>query len=127
MPHRLEKLTFDVRSAALAIKSFVEGITHDEFVMDPMRKSAVQMQFVIIGEAMSRLRDNFPETFSKIPEARKIIDFRNVVAHGYDMISDDLVWDVIKNHLDRLLLDMDALEKSSQQGEAPGASGTSDL
>ena len=123
MPHRLEKLTLDVRSAALAIQSFVEGMTRDEFVMDPLRKSAVQMQFVILGEAMSRIRDGFPEAFSDISEARRIIDFRNVVAHGYDMISDDLVWDVVQNHLDQLLSDLDELEEGAAcaDGDPPRA------
>jgi uncharacterized protein with HEPN domain len=40
---------------------------------------------------------------SKIPEYRKIIGFRNLVAHGYDQIDDHILWDLATNHIPDLL------------------------
>ena len=40
---------------------------------------------------------------SKIPKYRKIIGFRNLVAHGYDQIDDHIFWDLATNHIPDLL------------------------
>ena len=35
----------------------------------------------------------------KIPEYRKIIGFRNLIAHGYDIIDDASLWDFVINRV----------------------------
>lgn len=35
----------------------------------------------------------------RIPEYRKIIDFRNIIAHGYDIIDDAALWDFAVNRV----------------------------
>lgn len=39
----------------------------------------------------------------KIPEYRKIIDFRNIISHGYDIIDDAALWDFAVNHVPELV------------------------
>jgi uncharacterized protein with HEPN domain len=34
-----------------------------------------------------------------IPQHERIIGFRNIISHGYDVIDPELVWDAIQNHL----------------------------
>jgi uncharacterized protein with HEPN domain len=53
-----------------------------------------------------------PETASAIRECEKIIAFRNIVIHGYDVVSDPLVWDVIQNKLQLLIADIEGLQAS---------------
>jgi uncharacterized protein with HEPN domain len=36
------------------------------------------------------------ETIDRISEYRRIIAFRNVLIHGYDSLSHDVVWDIIQ-------------------------------
>lgn len=62
-------------------------------------KSAVERQFEIIGEALSKLAKMDPETANNIPEYRRIIAFRNILIHGYATIDDKIVWGVIENYL----------------------------
>ena len=38
----------------------------------------------------------------QLNSAQKIIGTRNRIAHGYDNVSDDLIWSVIINHLPKL-------------------------
>lgn len=38
----------------------------------------------------------------KIPEYRKIIDFRNIIAHGYDIIDEAAMWDFAVNRVPEL-------------------------
>lgn len=110
MPHSLDKLLVDARMAIDLIQSFVDGVTYEQFIRDPEKRSAVQMQCIVIGEVLARMRAAFPAAFEGITEGRKIIDFRNIIAHGYDMVSDDLVWDVVANHLSLLHAELEALE-----------------
>ena len=56
------------------------------------------MQFVVIGEIISRLDEAYKNTHSEIPW-QKIKDFRNIIAHDYFGIDADEVWDIINNKL----------------------------
>jgi uncharacterized protein with HEPN domain len=46
---------------------------------------------------MSRILKVAPEI--KISNSRKIVDARNKIIHGYDEISDDVIWGIIVNNL----------------------------
>jgi uncharacterized protein with HEPN domain len=61
------------------------------------------MQFIIIGEALMRLRATDPVIYDSIPEADRTIAFRNVIAHGYDVIVDEIVWEIIREKIPVLL------------------------
>jgi 4a-hydroxytetrahydrobiopterin dehydratase len=65
-----------------------------------MLRKAVERNLEIIGEAMRRILKEDP-TF-QITSARKIIDLRNQVIHGYDVIDDGNIWSIIINHLPKL-------------------------
>lgn len=54
----------------------------------------------IIGEAANRILKKYPG-FPLI-DAEQIIGTRNRIIHGYDSISDDLIWSIVINHLPRL-------------------------
>ena len=45
----------------------------------------------IIGEAVSRILKLLPE--SPINNARKIVDTRNRIIHGYATVSADIIWE----------------------------------
>jgi len=45
----------------------------------------------------------------ELTNARKIVDTRNRIIHGYDSISDDVIWGIIINHLPKLKVEVDAL------------------
>ena len=51
---------------------------------------------------MTRLRDQHPEVFARVPEGRDIIAFRNRLIHGYDTVDSEIVWDVIQARLPQL-------------------------
>ena len=61
----------------------------------------------IIGEALSRIlkRD---ETMI-ISNSRKIVDTRNRIIHGYDSVSDEVIWGIVVRHLPILQKEIDAL------------------
>lgn len=68
-----------------------------DFQNDIKTKRAVERNLEIIGEAMSRIKRKFPDFI--IFNDRKIIDTRNRIAHGYDTVSDDVIWGIVIKHL----------------------------
>jgi len=70
----------------------------EEFYHDSKSFDATMMQFVVIGETISRLNENFKNTQNQIPW-QKIKDFRNIIAHDYFGIDADEIWDIINEKL----------------------------
>jgi uncharacterized protein with HEPN domain len=61
------------------------------------------MQFIVIGEALMRLRASDAVLYDRIPEADRTIAFRHVIAHGYDVVVDEIVWEIIQEKIPVLL------------------------
>lgn len=114
MQHDSRTYLHDIVSAASSIKKFIEDVHYEEFINNLLVRSAVERQFEIIGEALTRIYRHDQAIADQIPKLRDIIDFRNVIAHGYDVIDHEIVWDIIQNHLPELTKKChDILEKSS--------------
>jgi len=96
----LKNLT-DVLSSIESIESFFpNGYHFKEYLENKMLRRAVERELEIIGEAMNRCLKIVPEI--EIPEAKRIVAFRNRVIHGYDSVDNTLVWGVVINHLPAL-------------------------
>ncbi|WP_018618247.1 HepT-like ribonuclease domain-containing protein [Spirosoma luteum] len=80
------------------IDGFMEGRIKESLYNEPMFRFAVERQLEIIGEAANHLSDALIELSSET-EWRKIIAFRNFVAHEYFGIDLELLWDVATNKL----------------------------
>jgi uncharacterized protein with HEPN domain len=104
MPYKIEKLLQDVRLSCTEIADFIDDVSFEDFQEDRMLQLAIEREFGIIGEALYRLERIEEDTLSsKIPEYRKVIDFRNVIAHGYDIIDEAAMWDFAENRVPELL------------------------
>lgn len=78
-----------------------------EYQEDLKTKSAVERQFEILGEALNRLKKLAPELLNEISDWQSIIAFRNVIAHAYDVIDDEVVFLVIKKQIPTLLKELE--------------------
>ena len=104
MPHSVEKLLQDVNLPCIEITNFIDGVTFEDFQKNRMLQLAIEREFEIIGEALARLaRIEEDRLARQIPEYRKIIDFRNIIAHGYDIIDEAAMWDFAENRVPELL------------------------
>ena len=69
----------------------------NHYQTDLRTKRAVERNIEIIGEAMNRiLRKN---TSVDISNSRKLVDVRNRIIHGYDSVSDEVIWGIVIKHL----------------------------
>jgi uncharacterized protein with HEPN domain len=112
MRPELNKLLIDIQSALLEIQKFTDGMDLIAYRDDSKCKAAVERKFEIVGEACTRMRDDFPETFERIANGHQIIGFRNRLIHGYDSVDDGIVWDVLQTKLPDLLKGVEALIES---------------
>lgn len=102
-------LLYDVQEAARLIREFSGGKTFSDYEGDAMLRAAVEREFTIIGEATAQLANNEPEVASRISGYRRIIAFRNVLIHGYTVVDNQIVWDVLQNDLPTLATEVEGL------------------
>lgn len=98
MDNKIQKLFFDILTAINNIESYIgEQKKFDVYENTPIVQDAVERNIEIIGEAVSRLLKIEPEI--NITNARRIVDARNKIIHGYDEIENAQIWAIIVNHL----------------------------
>lgn len=91
----------EILTSTNKIQKYVGNSSIEEFLKDEMKIDAVVRNFEIIGEAASKISQEIKEKYPSV-EWRKISDFRNILAHEYFGIDDEIMWDIIKNKLPRL-------------------------
>ncbi len=66
--------------------------TKEEFLNDEIIQRAAAMTIINIGELTTVFSDDFRQTYSQIPW-RKIKGLRNIMAHKYEIIDFEDVWE----------------------------------
>lgn len=97
----------DILRAIEEIESFCHGKAFGDFRKDRALQLIVERELEIIGEALGRLRREHPKTASRIRDIHKIIGLRNVLAHGYDVLENEILWDIVTNKLAQLRHDVE--------------------
>ena len=99
----------DILNAIDDIETFIEGQPKlfEEFCRDIRLQRAIERCIEIIGEAMNRILKENKDI--AITNARKIVDARNYIVHGYDSLSVDILWSIVVNHLPRLKNEVEKL------------------
>ena len=99
MDKEIKVWLFDILNSILEIESFVdfEETNFQDYSSDVKIKRAVERNLEIIGEAVNRISKK--DENLEITDKRKIISVRNRIIHGYDQVSDELIWSIITQYL----------------------------
>lgn len=99
MDNNIKTWLYDMLNAIMEIESFFANTPKEfsHYKNDLRTKRAIERNIEIIGEAMSRILKQ-DETIV-ITNSRKLVDVRNRIIHGYDSVSDDVIWGIVINHL----------------------------
>jgi len=109
MNDETRKNLIDVLQASEEIQNFVCGMDFKAYQNNPVTKRAVERDFEIIGEALNRIKYTDNELLDKISEHRRIIEFRNILIHGYDIVDEAIVWQAVTNHLPILVREINEI------------------
>jgi uncharacterized protein with HEPN domain len=91
----------DIKQAIIEINEFLpDKKNFIRFQKDLKTKRAIERNVEIIGEAANRIFKQQPGI--QITNINKIIDTRNRIIHGYDSVSDDIIWSIVVKHLPKL-------------------------
>ena len=91
----------DIRQSIDEIEEFLPAKRNFfEFQKDLKTRKAIERNIEIIGEAVNRILNVNSEI--KITNARKIVDTRNRIIHGYDTVSEDIIWSIVSNDMKKL-------------------------
>jgi len=85
-----------MQTACRKIVYYTAGMSRQDFLRDDKTYDAVIRNLEIIGEAAK----NVPEEIQKryeIVQWREMIALRNIVAHAYFGMNDDIIWDLVQN------------------------------
>jgi len=102
MDNDIKTWLYDILQSINEIDSFYDNKPRifDEYVSDIKTKRAIERDLEIIGEAVNRILKK--DKNFKLDNVQKIVGTRNRIIHGYDKISDDLIWSIVINHLPKL-------------------------
>lgn len=101
----------DIKQAIAEINQFLpEKKNFLHFQKDLKSKRAIERNIEIIGEAVKRILNKNPKI--EITSARKIVDTRNRISHGYDSVSEDIIWSIVIVDLPKLYKEVRKLLRS---------------
>lgn len=102
MDREIKTWLFDIMNSIEEIEQFLPQGQQlfEAYKNDLKTKRAVERNLEIIGEATNRVLTRDPDF--EMSHSRKIISLRNRIIHGYDVISDELIWGIIINDLPKL-------------------------
>ena len=93
---------YDIIQSIDEIDSYFTGEPRifEEYLADKKTQRAIERNLEIIGEAVNRVLKTNKDL--KIESAKQIIGTRNRIIHGYDTITQELIWSIVINHLPKL-------------------------
>ena len=118
--NRLPDYLDHIQLAATDARSFIEGLSKDDFLADRRTQQAVIMSLIIIGEAATKVMEGyagFTHAHPKVPW-RNMRGMRNRMAHGYFDVNLDLVWETVQEWLPELLKQLPAVRRAAEDKPA---------
>jgi len=92
----------DILESINRINTYTENISFQEFSDDYKSQDAVIRNLEILGEAVKLLSTETKEKYAQIPW-KDITGTRDRLIHDYFGVNIDIVWDIIKNELPKLI------------------------
>lgn len=91
----------DIAESCDKILRFTAGLSQPDLMGDERTYDAVVRNLEIIGEAAKHVGDNLRRQIPDM-EWRRAAGFRDILAHAYFGIDNDILWDVVKNKIPQI-------------------------
>ncbi|WP_296143764.1 HepT-like ribonuclease domain-containing protein [uncultured Flavobacterium sp.] len=108
MDNDIKTWLFDILNSINEINIFIgQPRIFTNYENDLRTKRAVERNIEIIGEAMNRVLKQNDQI--EISDSKKIVAVRNRIIHGYDSVSDDVIWGIVIKQLPILKTEIEKL------------------
>jgi uncharacterized protein with HEPN domain len=98
----------DILDAIAEIQKFTRGMDYETFKDDDKSIRAVEMNFIIIGEAANQIPEEVEEKYPAIPWSL-MRAMRNRIVHVYFKVDGKLMWDTVQIDLPPLIPELEKL------------------
>ena len=98
----------DMLEQCRGISATVEGRSFSAYCADDNLRYALERRIEILGEAAKRLSDAIRNNHPEIPW-QKIVAMRNILAHEYGEVEDEIIWRVTQTHIPELTTQLQAI------------------
>jgi uncharacterized protein with HEPN domain len=98
----------DILDAVAEIQRFTQNMDYETFKKDDKSVRAVEMNFIIIGEAANQIPEEVEEEHRTIPWSL-MRAMRNRIVHVYFKVDEKLMWDTVQNDLPLLIPKLEKL------------------
>lgn len=92
MRTRINEYLRDILESAEIMGRMIEGLSYETFLTHDLARDAVHYRIVVIGEASRRIRDEDERLVDQYPVLEKWTRMRNILAHDYGNVMEDIVW-----------------------------------
>lgn len=114
---RDRELLDDLLDSAHAIEVATADVDFDAFVAERILRSGILHELMIVGEAANQLSPSLRARYPEVPW-RRMIDFRNVIVHGYAGLTWERVWDTVTINVPELRAQIAAVLAAEFPGES---------
>ncbi len=98
----------DILDAITEVGTFTHGMAFDTFRQDPKTIRAVELDFIVIGEAANNIPEEVQRTHAEVPW-HLMRAMRNRLVHVYFAVDPHILWETIHHDLPSLVPHLEAL------------------
>jgi len=100
----------DISKRIEKINSFIDGMSYEDFVQDDKTVSACIREIEVIGEATKQIPKEITDMFTDLPWSL-MAKMRDKLIHWYFEIDEEIVWNVAKDKLPDIKIQIDGVIK----------------
>ncbi len=101
-------LLSDILDYARRAVEAIKGRSRQELDRDFVLAAALERFVEVIGEAASKMSDATRVSISGVPW-RQMIGMRNLLVHAYASVDPDVIWQVVRDDLPKLVVVLETL------------------
>lgn len=101
------------REAILRIKAYTKELSYEQFLEDIKTQDAVVRNLEIIGEATKNISEELKKKYPQI-RWKDLAGVRDKLIHHYFGVNLDIVWNIVKEELPEIVLQLEGILKTEQ-------------